>query len=189
MMIKKIIMWLIMKGIVRKNMLTEPKVIQLPAMNFAGYSIATTLNGNQQKKDIPPFYHDIYDNNKLDDIKPSGEFRMYCIFDMHENQEDFDYYVAVEAKRNINIDSYAKIQTPAGKYIQVELLKRNNKTVAMIMMYVRTVWMKKNGYAEKNAPSFIVYDERFHANYKKFGCKGDEYMGEPFATLFLPLKD
>jgi len=75
----------------------------------------------------------------LDGIKPDGEFRMYCIFNMHENQVDFDYYVAVEDKRDIKSEVYAKIQTHAGKYIQVELLKRNNKTVAMIMMYVRTV--------------------------------------------------
>lgn len=188
-MVKKVIMRQIMKSIVRKDMLAEPKVIQLPAMKFMGYSIATTLKDNQQKKDIPPFYHDIYDNNKLDDIKPDGEFKMYCIFNMQENQEDFDYYVAVEARRDMHNDAYAKIQTTAGKYIQVEFLKRNNKTVAMIMMYLRTVWMKKNGCAEKKAPSFIVYDERFHANYQKFGCKGNDYLGEPFATLFLPVKD
>lgn len=187
MMVKKVIMRQIMKSIVKKNMLAEPKVIQLPVMKLAGYSIATTLKGNQQKADIPPFYHDIYDNNKLDSIKPDGEFRMYCIFNMHENQVDLDYYVAVESKWDINTDVYAKIQTQAGKYIQVELLKRNNKTVVMIMMYVRSVWMKKNGFAEKHAPSFIVYDERFHSNYQKFGCKGDDYLGKPFATLYLPI--
>lgn len=189
MMVKKIIMRQIMKSIVRKNMLAKPGIMQLPAMKFAGYSIATTLKNNQQKADIPPFYHDIYDNNRLDSIKPEGAFRMYCIFNRHENQEDFDYYVAVEDKGDIQNNGYAKIETPAGKYIQVELLKRNNKTVAMIMMYVKNVWMKKNGYTEKNAPAFIVYDERFHTNYQKFGCKGDDYLGKPFATLYLPIKD
>jgi predicted transcriptional regulator YdeE len=189
MMVKKVILRLIMKRIVKKNMLSAPKVIQLPAIKFKGYSITTTLKDNQQKADIPPFYHDIYDNKKLVAIKPDGEFRVFCIFNMHKNQEDFDYYVAVEAKSDLDNDGYAKIQTREGKYIQVELLKRNNKTVAMIMMYIRTVWMKKNGWAEKNAPSFIVYDERFHANYQKFGCKGNDYMGEPYATLFLPVKD
>ncbi|MBN2610119.1 MAG: effector binding domain-containing protein [Bacteroidales bacterium] len=178
-----------MKSTAGKNMLSTPKVSQLEAMKFIGYKITTTLKNNQQKEDIPPFYHKIYDNSKLDILKSGGEFKMYCIFDLHENQEDLDYYVAVENKTTINDKTFAQIQLPAGKYIQVELLKKNNKTVSMIMMYIKNMWMKTNGYKERNAPAFILYDERFHTNYQKFGCKGNDYLGNPLAVLYLPIDD
>ncbi|MFW5879861.1 MAG: GyrI-like domain-containing protein [bacterium] len=188
-MIKKVFIRILMQKIVKNNMLSTPKAIQLPAMKFIGYSISTTLKNNKQKEDIPPFYHDIYDNNKLASIKPDGDFTMYCIFNMHENNEDFDYYVTVENKTDITDEAYSKIQIPAGKYIQAELLKRNNKTVAMIMLYIRTIWIKANGYKERKAPPFIIYDERFHANFQKYGYRGGDYLGNPNATLYLPVED
>lgn len=188
-MIKKVLLRLIMKSVAQKNMLTIPKVIQLPTMKFVGYKITTSLKNNRQKQDIPPFFHDIYDGNKLDVIKPGGEFKMYCLFNMHENQEDFDYFTAVENNTELNKDTFARIQTPAGKYIQLEFLKRNNKAVAMIVMFLRLIWIKKNGYKERKAPFFIVYDERFHKNYKAYGCSGNEYLGNPVATMFLPIED
>jgi len=187
-MIKKVIFRFLVKRMAKKNILAVPKEIHLPAKQFIGYSISTTLKNNKQKEDIPPFYHEIYDNDKLKVVKPDGEFRMYCIFDMHENQEDFDYYVAVENNSVQKDGAYAHIQIPAGKYIQVELLKRNNKTVAMIMMYIRTLWMKANGFKERKAPPFIVYDERFHVNFRKFGCKGNDYLGYPVANLYIPVE-
>ena len=188
-MIKKVLFRIIMKSITKKNMLSAPRAIQLPAMKFIGYKITTTLKNNKQKEDIPPFYHEIYDNNKLDVLKSGPELKMYCIFDLHENQEEFDYYVAVENATGINDETHAKIQLAAGKYIRVDLLKRNNKTVSLIMMYIRNTWMKANAYKERNAPSFILYDERFHTNYQKYGCKGDDYLGNPVAALYLPVTD
>jgi predicted transcriptional regulator YdeE len=113
---------------------------------------------------------------------------MYCIFDLYENQEDIDYYVAVEDKTNIN-DKFAKIQLPAGKYIEVEVLKRNNKTVNMIMMYMKNMWMKANGYKERKSPPFILYDERFHLNYQQYGSKGGDYLGNPYATIYFPVEN
>ena len=73
-------------------------------------------------------------------------------------------------------------------YIQVEFLKRNQKTVGIIVMYIREIWIKANGYKEKDTPPFILYDERFHSNYKRYGCKGDDYLGKPIAVLHIPVE-
>jgi AraC family transcriptional regulator len=187
-MIKKALFLIIMKTIAKKNMLSPPKIIQLPAMKFVGYKITTTLKNNRQKEDIPLFYHDIYDNNKLNILKPDGEYRLYCIFNLNENREDLDYYVAVENKTEISGESYARVKTPAGKYIQVEFIKRNNKTVNMIMLYIRNIWMKSKKYNERKSPTYILYDERFHSNFQKYGRRGHDYLGNPIATLFLPIE-
>lgn len=80
-----------------------------------------------------------------------------------------------------------QIQLSTGAYLKIEFIKRNNKTVSMILLYMRLIWMKANGYAERKAPSFIVYDERFHSNYQEYGCRKGEYLGTPIATVYLPV--
>jgi len=188
-LIKSILLKVLVKKTAKANMLSTPKTIKLPDKKLIGYSITTTIKNNKQKEDIPPFYHDIYDNNKLGILKSDDEFNMYCIFDMHLNQEDFDYYITVENKTGIDDDEYAQIQIPEGKYIQVELIKRNNKTVSMIIFYIRNIWLKSNGYKERKAPLIILYDQRFHTNYQKYGCRGNDYLGMPVATLQIPVED
>lgn len=187
--IKKTIFQVIMKRLAKKNIRSISESIQLPTKELIGYSITTTRRNNQQKEDIPPFFHNIYDNNMLDTLNCDSELKMHCVFNLHKNQEDFDYYIAVENKIEDKKDEYAKIKISAGKYIQVEFIKRNNKVVNMIIMYMRGVWMKSNGYKERNAAPYIMYDERFHSNYQKFGYKGNDYLGEPIATLYLPVED
>jgi len=187
-MIKKVVLRIMMKRIVNKNMLSTPKFIQLPGKRLIGYKLITTLKNNQQKEDIPPFFHEIYDNNKLSGLQRGDELKMHCLFSMHENQENFDYYIAVENPNNIKNECYDTLQLKKGAYITVDFIKRNNKAVHLIMMYLRNVWMQANGCVERKAPAFILYDNRFHSNYAKYGCKGDDYLGNPLATLFLPVE-
>jgi predicted transcriptional regulator YdeE len=61
-----------------------------------GYMITTSLERNQKKKDIPPFYHEIYDNDKLSVLGRANNRNMYCVFNIHEKGQDFDYCAAVE---------------------------------------------------------------------------------------------
>lgn len=49
----------------------------------------------------------------------------------------------------------------------------------MIVMYIHELWVKANRYTERNTPPFIMCDERFHANYRKYGCKRENYLGIP----------
>lgn len=113
---------------------------------------------------------------------------MYCIFDIYENGRDFDYYVTVENKKGIRDDSYAQVTLPRGKYVQVEFMKRNHGAAALIVGYTKKIWIEVNGYKERNRPIFILYDDRFHSNYKKYGCDGENYLGDPLAVLHIPVE-
>lgn len=187
-LIKQLLLQPILKAIIRKNVVTQPKVIDLDEKKCIGYKIATSLEGNQKKKDIPPFYHEIYDNDRLGVLRQDGDRNMYCIFDFHANGKDFDYYVAVENKNGISGDNYSEITIPKGKYVRIELMKRNHTAASMIALYIRKIWIELNGYEARNSPVFILYDERFHRNYQKYGCKEGDYLGDPLATLHVPLK-
>ncbi len=57
------------------------------------------------------------------------------------------------------------------------------------MIYLRAIWIEANGYRERKSPAFIVYDERFHTNYKINGCTDGNYPGNPIATLYIPIDE
>jgi len=67
-------------------------------------------------------------------------------------------------------------------------MKRNHRAAAFIVMYIKKIWIELNGYREGNSPIFILYDERFHRNYEKYGCQGEDYLGAPVAVLHVPVK-
>ncbi len=66
---KLLLMNPILKLLIRKNIVTKPKVVELDEKNCIGYKKTTSFEGNQKKKDIPPFYHDVYDNDKLSALR------------------------------------------------------------------------------------------------------------------------
>jgi len=180
----------ILKTAVKKFIVAVPREVSLGNLDLVGYSISTSLKNNKKQKDIPPFYHDVYDNKKLEQLNdPGSELKMYCVFDFHDNMEDFDYYIAVEDKMLSAERECVKTRLKGSMYIRVEFLKRNHRAVGMVIMYMKEVWLRANGYKEKNAPLFILYDGRFHSNYQAYGCKSGNYAGEPVATLYIPVSD
>ena len=60
-------------------------MIEIEEKKCIGYMITTSFKGNQKKKDIPPFYHEIYDNDKLSVLRKDNDENMFCIFNIHKN--------------------------------------------------------------------------------------------------------
>jgi predicted transcriptional regulator YdeE len=187
-LVKLLILQLLLKMIIRKNIVSWPKVIEVDQKKCIGYKISTSFDGNQKKKDIPPFWHDVYENDKLSVLRQDKDPHMYCIFDIHENGKDFDYYTAVENKSGISNQKYAEITLPKGRYAQVEFMKRSHTAASLVAVYVWKIWIELKGYQSGNSPVFIIYDERFHRNYQKYGYKDGKYFGDPFATMHIPVK-
>ena len=170
------------------NMLSIPEVVDLEEKACIGYVITTSVENNRKKEDIPPFFHEVYDNNKLYHLWDTSCRDMYCIFKMHKNGRDFDYYIATENKLNLQETGYVEINVPQAKYVKVEVLKKNHTAVSEIMMYLNGVWMAANDYKPSFSPAFIHYDERFHANYRQYGRIEGNYPGNPIATLYMPIE-
>ena len=187
-LVKRYIFHPILKAMIRKNIVSWPRVIELDQKKCIGFKIATSFSGNRKKTDIPPFWHDVYENDRLNALRRENDQHMYCIFDVHENEKDFDYYTAVEKNDAIDVNGYSEITLPGGRYIQVEFLKRSHTAASLVAVYVRKLWLELNGCFSRNSPVFIIYDERFHRNYEKFGYKDGFYLGSPFATMYIPVK-
>lgn len=76
-----------LKRIIRKNIVSWPNVIEFDEKKCIGFKISTSFTGNQKKKDIPPFWHDVYENDKLSILRQNNDPHMYCIFDVQENEK------------------------------------------------------------------------------------------------------
>jgi predicted transcriptional regulator YdeE len=187
-LIKKLILHPILKSIIKNNIVSEHVVIDIEEVNCIGYSIETSFNKKKLKIDIPPFYHDVYDHDKLADLREENDDKMYCVFDFHDNRQDFTYHVSTENKQNINDDNFSYVTLNRGKYVKVEFMKRNQKAAALVAAYTIKFWLESNGYEQRKSPAFILYDKRFHENYKKHGCDGPDYLGDPIATLHVPIQ-
>lgn len=187
-LIKSLLIAPVLKQVVKNKLISAPEIIDLNEIPCIGYFITTSVKGNKKKEDIPRFFHDIYDNHKLKNLWLLHEKNMYCIFSMHQNKQDFDYFIATENKLNLHDKNYAEITIPNGKYVRVTVLKRNQSAIMKIMMYLKAIWIEKNGFKPLNTPAFMMYDERFHTNYEKHGCVDGNYLGNPVATLYLPVE-
>jgi hypothetical protein len=56
-------------------------------------------------KDIPPFWHDVYENDKLRVLRQDNDQHMYCIFDVHENLKSKYPQVFEESRNKLSEDS------------------------------------------------------------------------------------
>ncbi len=113
---------------------------------------------------------------------------MYCIFDLHENGKDFDYYIAVENKTGATGEEFSKVTLQEGRYVRVEFMKRNHTAASLVAVYTMKFWIELNGYRQKKSPIFNLYDDRFHSNYQKHGCKDGNYLGDPVVVLYVPIQ-
>ena len=168
--------------------ISSPTVVEKATINFIGYKLKTSLKNDQKSIDIPPFFHDIYDNKKLDILKASEIQNTYCLFKMYPNSPDFDYIMAVENKKNIADKKYAAISIEGGKFAKVTIIKKGHTAVGAMVAYLIEKWIPENNFKLSNKPVFIQYDERFELEYQKFGCKGNEYLGKPIIDIFIGIE-
>ena len=56
-LLKQLLLQPILKTLIRKNMVTQPKVVSLEEKQCIGYMITTSFKGNQKKKDTFESFH------------------------------------------------------------------------------------------------------------------------------------
>ena len=170
-----------------RTMVGKPEVVERRGTSCVGYRISTSMKDNRKSKDIPPFFHEVYDGRKLEGFRKDGGRDVYCIFGAMSEEGDFDYYVAEAGGDREPAEGEETISLAPGTYVRTEVLKKNHGAVAGVLGYIMTVWLRRNGYVGRKAPSFIVYDERFHRNYERYGCIDGSYPGSPVAVLMIPV--
>lgn len=174
--------------LIEKLVIGNPEIITKETTNYIGLVLKTSMKNDQKAKDIPPFFHDIYDNNKLEMVKSRKDDSTYCLFKMYPNTPDFDYIMAVENKDNLTNNDYDNISISGGKFVKITFIKRGHAEVGAIVRYIIEKWIPENKCKLGNKPIIIQYDERFKAEYQKYGYEGDKYLGNPIADLYVGIE-
>ena len=88
-------------------------------------------------------------------------------------------------------ERYLEMQSFRGNFLQTTIVENEDRRASAsgIIAYLRGRWIAEVGHVPASGPAFIVYDDRFHANYRTFGCSDGEYLGTPIATLYIPVTD
>jgi len=162
----------------------EPVVVSRPEMLVAGLMLKTSFKDNRNKTEIPPFFHKVLAEGKLDSIPGRLNQNQLCVFDMKRNQPDFDYLMGVEVAHTPQLPEGMQLMSlPGSSYVSLRTVKRGPDDVGNAFGYLYKTWIPDSEYIPTGKPAFIYYDEDFFRVYNKQG-----YAGNPEATVFVPVR-
>jgi AraC family transcriptional regulator len=161
----------------------EPEIVYKPEMNIVGMILHTSFKDDRNKKEIPPFFHSVLEEKKLDSVPGRINGNQLCVFSIKRNNPDFDYLMGVEVSEKKSSNGMEHINLPASKYATLKIVKRGPEDVGKAFEHIYKKWIPKSVYIPTGAPAFIYYDQDF---FSVFNEKG--YQGNPQATVYVPVK-
>jgi predicted transcriptional regulator YdeE len=162
----------------------ETKIIEKPAMQVIGFTLKTSFTDERNKVEIPPFFHKILEDGKLESIPDRLNNNQLCVFQMKKGNPDFNYTMGVEVSVENNVpDNMTSLLLPSSRYVTIKIVKRGPEDVGHAFGYIYKKWIPNTVYIPTGEPSFIYYDDEFFRVYDEHG-----YAGNPLATVFVPIK-
>ncbi len=162
----------------------EPKIITKNEMKIIGLVLHTSFTNEKSKKEIPPFFHKVLEEKKLEEIPNRINENQLCIFKMTRNCPDFDYVMGVEVSNTDKIpQGMESVLLSKSDYASLTIVKKGPEDVGKAFEHILKNWIPKSIYIPTGAPGFIYYDDRFFSIFNKNG-----YEGNPQATVYVPIK-
>lgn len=162
----------------------ETKVIEKTAIRVVGITLKTSFKDERNKTEIPPFFHKVLEDGKLDSVPGRLNTNQLCVFEMKKGNPDFNYTMGVEVdEMSKPPETITQLLLPASKYVTVKIVKRGPEDVGKAFAFIFKEWIPASIYIPTGAPAFIYYDDEFFSVYNKHG-----YDGNPKATVCVPIK-
>ena len=159
------------------------KLVEKKQIRAIGVAIQTSFAEDRQAREVPPFFHKIWESKILDAIPGRLNQNHLCVFVMNPQSPDFTYFMGVEVDTNAAVPTgFIEMILPPQEYAAMEIQKRGNSDVKDGFGFLMENWIPKANYQAAPAPAFIYYDERFTRIFE-----ADGYAGSPPATLFAPI--
>ncbi|MFP4471222.1 MAG: GyrI-like domain-containing protein [Bacteroidota bacterium] len=163
--------------------MNNPEIISREAVRVAGLTLHTSFARDRNKTEIPPFFHKVLEEKKLEQIPGRLNQNQLCIFLMKKDSPDFDYLMGVEINAGEEIPEHTdSMVLSGGDYVRMSIVKRGPEDVGRAFGYLYNEWMSGSGYVPSGAPAFIYYDEQFFTVFNSTG-----YAGNPPATVYIPV--
>jgi len=162
----------------------EPKVVNKSEMKIVGLVLHTSFKDGMNKKEIPPFFHKVLEEKKLDNVPNRLNQNQLCVFKMENHSPNLDYVMGVEVNSLKNIpEGMESMVLSESMYASLKIVKRGPEDVGKAFETILSNWIPKSNYIPTGTPGFIYYDDEF---FSVFNEKG--YDGNPLATVFVPVK-
>lgn len=162
----------------------ETRVIEKPEMTVVGITLKTSFKDDRNKVEIPPFFHHVLEEGKLEKVPDRLNANQLCVFEMKKDQPDFNYTMGVEVKKTEKAPAeMTKLRLPASKYVAIKIIKRGPDDVGKAFGYIYKEFIPNSIYIPTGEPAFIYYDEEFFDVFNEVG-----YKGNPLATVYVPVK-
>lgn len=163
----------------------EPKIIKMKEIKVIGIVLSTSFKGERQALEIPPFFHKVYKEKKLNVITNRKNINQLCVIRFKgKDSPDFDYIMGTEVNNFNNIpDEMESLILPESEYVKMTIIKRGNEDVSNAFSYIIEKWLPESNYVASGLPGFIYYDDRFFSIFDKYG-----YEGNPIVDIYVSIK-
>jgi AraC family transcriptional regulator len=167
------------KQYVNGGIVMEPKMVKKEAIKIAGFALKTTVNGRQNKIDIPKFWQEYLNDGKRKKlhgenfVKSRTEFGAWPQIN-YENGE-FVYVIGVEVKDGYDVpDEYHVCTIPEALYAVFSSPpadKDFSREIQGTEEYIFSEWFPNSEYEfADDKIDFELYDER-NMNEKRYVCE------------------
>lgn len=162
----------------------ETKIIEKTEMTVVGITLKTSFKDDRNKTEIPPFFHHVLEEGKLNKVPDRLNANQLCVFEMKKDNPDFNYTMGVEVSNAKNAPAeMTKLKLPASKYVAIKIIKRGPEDVGRAFGYIYKEFIPNSIYIPTGEPAFIYYDDEFFSIYNEKG-----YAGNPLATVYVPIR-
>jgi len=162
----------------------ETKIIEKPEMNVVGITLKTSFKDDRNKTEIPPFFHHVLEEGKLENVPDRLNTNQLCVFEMKKDNPDFNYTMGVEVSKTENAPAgMTQLKLPASKYVAIKIIKRGPEDVGQAFGYIYKEFIPNSIYIPTGEPAYIYYDDEFFSIFNEKG-----YAGNPLATVYVPVK-
>ena len=162
----------------------ETKIIEKPEITVVGITLKTSFKDDRNKTEIPPFFHHVLEEGKLEKVSDRLNTNQLCVFEMKKDNPDFNYTMGVEVSKTENApNEMTKLKLPASKYVAIKIIKRGPEDIGRAFGFIYKEFIPNSIYIPTGEPAFIYYDDEFFSVFKKHG-----YAGNPLATVYVPIK-
>jgi len=161
------------------------EVVDSPERKIVGLVLDTSFSGQRQVAEIPPFFHRVMEEGKLNAVPYRVNGNQICAFVVDPGTPNFTYYMGVEVE---DLDfvpcGMRPLTISACRCARTAFVKRGNADVMKALDHVVKTWMPANGFMHaEDTPGFVTYDAAFLKTYAAQG-----FAGNPVAHLWVPVK-
>lgn len=162
----------------------ETKIVMKSAIQVVGITLKTSFKDERHKTEIPPFFHKVLEEGKLESVSDRLNANQLCVFEMKKDEPDFIYTMGVEVNKTDKApQEMTKMLLPASKYVAIKIIKRGPEDVGTAFGHIFKEFIPNSIYIPTGKPAFIYYDEEFFGIFNEKG-----YAGNPLATVYVPIK-